>query len=205
MSLSTDKVKIAIFASGQGSNARKLVEYFWDHPMIEPALIVTNNKKAGVLSIPKEYDIDKLIICKDDFCDNECILNVLLEEKVDLIILAGFLWKIPGFIINLFKDRIINIHPSLLPAHGGKGMFGHHVHEAVLTAGDTTSGITIHLVNEEYDRGEILFQKECPVLPEDTPESLAQRIHMLEHRYFAEVIEKYVKEHLIGIQTKSSM
>ena len=199
MNLSTDKIRIAIFASGKGSNARKLVEHFWEHPHIEPVLIVTNNKKAGVLSIPKEYDIDKIIICKEDFCDNHCILKVLMEEKVDLIILAGFLWKIPEFILSLYKDRIINIHPSLLPKYGGKGMFGHHVHEAVLKSGDTVSGITIHLVNEEYDEGKVLFQKECKVLPDDTPDSLADRVHQLEHEYFAQVIEKYIIENLVRI------
>lgn len=191
---STDTVKLAIFASGRGSNAQKLVEYFWEHPLIEPVLIVTNNKNSGVLSITKEYDIRKLIIAKEDFCDNNCMLDIFREEQVGLIILAGFLWKIPEFILSDYRNRIINIHPSLLPKYGGKGMYGENVHRAVLQSGDTVSGITIHLVNEEYDQGKILFQKECPVLPNDSPQTLAGRIHQLEHQYFAKVIEDYAKQ-----------
>lgn len=191
---STDIVKLAIFASGRGSNAQKLVEYFWEHPFIVPVLVVTNNKTSGVLHITKKYDIRKLIIVKEDFCDNKCILNILQEEQVDLIILAGFLWKIPEFILRNYQDRIINIHPSLLPKYGGKGMYGENVHRAVLQSGDTISGITIHLVNEEYDQGKILFQKECPVYNDDTPQTLAERIRQLEHQYFAKVIEDYAKQ-----------
>lgn len=186
------QTNLTIFASGTGSNAQKIIEYFKAHPSISVGLIVCNNPAAGVLDIARDNNIDTLIIERNRFFQGDAYLPEL--KDTDIIILAGFLWKIPGGLIRAFPDKIINIHPALLPKYGGKGMYGSNVHKAVLENQEKESGITIHLVDEEYDHGRHLFQAKCAVNREDCADRLAQRIHLLEHKHFAKVIEDYVKE-----------
>lgn len=179
---------LCIYASGKGSNAQAIINYFSGNNKIKVALIVTNNPKAGVIDIAKKEQIPYIVINREDFTNNR-YLQRLKEHGIDWIILAGFLWKIPAGLIKEYPGRIINIHPALLPSYGGKGMYGMHVHEAVINNGEPKSGITIHYVNEKYDDGKIIFQKEVVITPDDTPDSLAEKIHHLEHENFARVIE----------------
>lgn len=183
---------IAIFASGAGSNARKIIEHLRDHDSIRVGLIVCNKPGAGVLAIASEYGIDTLLIEKERFFRGDAYVPELKARNIGFIVLAGFLWKVPGALILAYPRKIINIHPALLPGYGGKGMYGMHVHEAVIAAGEKESGITIHYVNEKFDEGEHIFQSSCPIEEADTPESLAQKIHALEHRHFPIVIEKVI-------------
>lgn len=185
--------KLAIFGSGRGSNAEKIITYFTDNNTIEVALVASNIADAGILSIAAAHKIPQVHISKKDLQENTSIVIELLKKhEIDYIILAGFLLLIPEALIAQYENKIINIHPSLLPAYGGKGMYGNHVHEAVILNKETQSGITIHLVNKEYDKGEILFQAICPVEENDDAQSLAQKVHVLEHRYFPKVIEHYI-------------
>ncbi len=190
------KKKIAIFASGAGSNAKKIIEYFNSKltakNKIEVALVVSNNADAGVLKIAKRNNISVLLIEKEKFFSHNSYINELKNADMDLIVLAGFLWKIPANLIKAFPEKIINIHPALLPHFGGKGMYGNRVHQAVLASGEKESGITIHVVDELYDHGKIIFQISCPVFPDDTQGTLAERIHKLEHKHYAKVIEDYL-------------
>ena len=188
-----DKKNIAIFASGSGSNARKILEYFDEREDINVALIVTNKRKAGVLNHAQEFDVATLRIDRSFFYDSEAILKVLEKEKIDLIVLAGFLWLIPIYLIQAFPNKIVNIHPSLLPKYGGKGMYGHHVHEAVKANNETESGMTIHFVNEHFDEGNHIFQAKCDLEEEDSPEEIAKKVLVLEHRHYAEVIDKLLQ------------
>ena len=184
--------RIAIFASGAGSNAAKIIEYFRNHQKTGVTLIVCNNPSAGVLTIAEQEKIPSIIIEKDQFFRGDGYVPYLKSKKIDFIVLAGFLWKLPGSIISAYPNSIINIHPALLPRYGGKGMYGMNVHAAVLQAGDTESGITIHYVDEHYDNGDIIFQDKCIVLPSDTPETLAEKVHKLEHQHFPRVIDQVV-------------
>jgi phosphoribosylglycinamide formyltransferase-1 len=184
------KIKLAIFASGNGSNAEKIIEYFADHQVIEVALIVSNKADAGVLNIAKRYAIAANVISVKDLNRSEVMLAKLQEKEIDFVILAGFLLKIPDFLIQKFDRRIVNIHPALLPKFGGKGMYGIHVHQAVKTANESETGMTIHFVNEHYDEGQIILQKSCAVHPNDTVEDIAKNVLQLEHTYFAPEIEK---------------
>jgi phosphoribosylglycinamide formyltransferase-1 len=179
---------ILLFASGGGSNVKAILDYFKDKPSFHFPLIITNKKNAGVIDIAAAHGIDVLLIDKIVF-DSPVFLDTLELYKPSLLVLGGFLWKIPDYLIKAFPNRIVNIHPSLLPQHGGKGMYGHHVHEAVLAQGDSESGITIHLVNEQYDKGTILLQKKVPVTSDDTPSSLAAKVLVLEHAWYSKVIE----------------
>jgi phosphoribosylglycinamide formyltransferase-1 len=183
-------LRMAIFASGAGSNTKKIIGYFKDHPHIKISLVVCNKPGAGVLNIAEEENIAALIIEKEKFFHGNAYTDELKERKIDFIVLAGFLWKIPSLLIKAYADRIINIHPALLPKYGGKGMYGHFVHEAVIAAREKESGISIHYVDDLYDHGKIIFQASCPVEVDDTPETLAQKIHLLEHAYFAGIIEQ---------------
>ncbi len=185
---------IAIFASGAGSNAKKIIEFFAENNFIKISLIVCNKSGAAVLAIAKENDIPTLQIEKEKFFHGNSYVDELREAKIDLIVLAGFLWKIPAALINAYPEKIINIHPALLPKYGGKGMYGNNVHEAVIKSGDAESGITIHLVDEIYDNGKIIFQAKCEVNKNDTAETLAKKIHELEHANFSKVIEEYIEE-----------
>lgn len=187
-----EPVNIAIFASGAGSNAQKLIEYFAQNKGVKISLIVCNVPTAGVLNIAERNHLDTLLIQKENFYNGDAYLPVLKKYKIDWIVLAGFLWKIPKKIIEYYPQHIINIHPALLPKYGGKGMYGHFVHEAVIGAGEKQSGITIHYVDEIYDHGKIIFQATCDIDENETAESLAKKIQQLEHRFFAPELHKLI-------------
>jgi formyltetrahydrofolate-dependent phosphoribosylglycinamide formyltransferase len=182
--------KIAVFASGAGSNAGKIIEHFKNSNLAKVALIICNNPKAGVLNIAAENHVPVVMVNRRSFFDDTTCLDELKLHQVDLLVLAGFLWMIPGYLIQAYPGKIVNIHPALLPKYGGKGMYGANVHQAVLDAGEKESGITIHYVDKHYDNGDIIFQVKCEVLPGDTAGSLAQRVHILEHEHYPKVIEK---------------
>jgi phosphoribosylglycinamide formyltransferase 1 len=184
--------RIAIFASGAGSNAARIFEYFRNHEKTGVTLVVCNNPSAGVLQIAIREKVPTLLINKEQFFRGDGYVPFLKSKKIDFIVLAGFLWKIPSTILTAYPNSIINIHPALLPKYGGKGMFGLNVHAAVINAGDKVSGITIHYVDEHYDNGDIIFQDKCEVLTSDTPETLAEKVHKLEHEHFPRVIEQVV-------------
>lgn len=183
-------LNIAVFASGSGSNAENIINYFKNNDTILVKLIVSNNPDAYVHHRAEKAGIQSVTFPKSDFINPDRILNFLKELQIDFIVLAGFLLKIPQGLINAYPDRIINIHPALLPEYGGKGMYGDNVHKAVIAAGEKESGITIHYVNENYDEGSIIFQARCEVNPDDTYETVAEKVHKLEYRYFPEVIDK---------------
>lgn len=179
---------IAIFASGNGSNAQQIIDHFRHSAIAKVSLVVCNKPGAGVLSIAAAENIPLLLVEKERFFHGNAYLDELQQAGIDFIVLAGFLWKIPPALIRAYPAKIINIHPALLPAYGGKGMYGDKVHEAVIAAGDTESGISIHYVDELYDHGQLIFQEKCPVLPGDTPASLAEKIRVLEHRHYPTLI-----------------
>lgn len=185
--------RLAIFASGGGSNALKIIEYFKDHPQVQISVIICNNPHAGVISIAMEHNIPFILINKKSFYQSTQLVDQLRYRQVDWLILAGFLWLVPAYLIQAFPDHIVNIHPALLPKYGGKGMYGHHVHAAVKAAGESESGMTIHLVNEKYDQGRILFQGRCDLTPEDTAESIAAKVLKLEHLHYPRVIESLIR------------
>lgn len=182
--------RIAVFASGAGSNARRIMEAFRGGGSIAVSLVVCNKPDAGVIAIAESEGIPVLMLDKDRFLKGDGHLEDLRKAGIDWIVLAGFLWKVPAGLVEAYRDRIVNIHPALLPKFGGKGMYGRHVHEAVIRAGEKESGITIHLVDERYDHGLTLFQAKAPVEPGETPESLAAKIQKLEHTHYPDVIEK---------------
>ncbi len=185
--------KIAIFASGNGSNAQRIAEYFRDNDKIKVRTIITNKKDAYVIERAQNLGIPCKYFSKTDFYEGDVVLDYLLEEGIDFIVLAGFLWLIPGNILKHYgNNHIINIHPALLPKYGGKGMYGMHVHDEVIAQKEKESGISIHFVNEKYDEGRIIFQARCTLSPEETPESLAKKIHVLEYEYFPKVIENVI-------------
>jgi phosphoribosylglycinamide formyltransferase-1 len=183
---------IAIFASGAGSNARKIIEYFSERKDINVKLIISNKKDAGVLPIAKAAAIDTYVVSRESFYHSTDLLVMLEQHQIDFIVLAGFLWLIPAYLIKHFPDSIVNIHPALLPKYGGKGMYGHFVHEAVHQAGESYSGITIHLVNEKYDEGSIVFQEKCEILPTDQVVDIAKKVQILEHSCYPVIIDKLV-------------
>ncbi|MFD2246353.1 phosphoribosylglycinamide formyltransferase [Pontibacter ruber] len=189
-----DKKNIVIFASGSGSNAQRLMEYFEHHPQIRVAALFANNPKAYALKRAETFHVPALLFNREDFYHSDKILQQLKSFEPDLIVLAGFLWLVPQNILQAYPNKIINIHPALLPRYGGKGMHGLNVHSAVVQAGDAQSGITIHRVNEEYDKGEFILQEYCQVLPGDTPEELAARVLQLEHKHLPEVVEQLLLE-----------
>lgn len=189
---SGDKVIIAIFASGTGSNADKICSYFHSHPGIKIGLVVTNRATAGVLQVASKYNIECVYIPKKGWPDQENVLPVLKEYSITHIVLAGFLLLIPPYLIQAYTGRIINIHPSLLPRHGGEGMYGSYVHQSVKISGDRVSGITIHEVNEQYDEGKIVFQKEVMLDEDDSPNDIAHKVLELEHMYYPNVIEQWI-------------
>ncbi len=180
---------IAVFASGSGTNAQKIIDHFKAGTVARVALVVTNNPTAFVLERAKKAHIPTLLIDKKTFSESSQLLDELKKNEIDFIVLAGFLWLIPTYLIKAYPRKIVNIHPALLPKYGGKGMYGDKVHEAVIQNKETESGITIHYVNEHYDEGQIIFQAKCPVYLSDTTETLAEKIHQLEHTYFPVTIE----------------
>ncbi len=186
-------VNISVFASGSGTNFQSIVNYFSGHEHIRINLLLSNRSGAAVLERAKKANIDRIVFTRDDLFSTGKVLDILKSYNTHFIVLAGFLWKIPDNIIKAYPDKIVNIHPALLPKYGGKGMYGMRVHEAVISSGEKYSGITIHIVNEEYDRGSIVSQHTCDVDPDDTPQSLAERIHKLEHYWYPRVIEKLVE------------
>jgi len=188
-------IKLAIFVSGGGSNANEIIHYFKKHADIQVALIVCNNPNAGALKIAENQGVPAIVFSKEDFYKNSTLFEALQRNAIDMIILAGFLWLIPGKLVQQYQNRILNIHPSLLPKYGGKGMYGHYVHEAVKADNAKETGVTIHLVNEKYDDGSVLFQKKCKILPEMQAEEIAALVLKLEHKYFSPVIEKYALEY----------
>jgi phosphoribosylglycinamide formyltransferase-1 len=186
--------RIVIFASGSGSNAENLIKFFQNSEKGSVTLVLTNNPHAKVLDRAKSLGIAALSFNKKAFTDTKLVLEILKSEKADLIILAGFLWKFPEYILKHYPNQVINVHPALLPKFGGKGMYGKHVHEAVVANKEIETGITIHYVNEHYDEGAVIFQAKCEVSEEDTAEDVAQKIHLLEMKHFPEVVSSLVDE-----------
>lgn len=180
---------IVIFASGTGSNAENIIRYFKKNETISVVAIFSNNPKAKVLEKAKKLGVACVSFDKEELY-GDFVQSKLVFFKTDLIVLAGFLWKFPEHLIAEYPDKIINIHPALLPKYGGKGMYGHHVHQAVLEHRENETGITIHFVNAEFDKGRIIFQKSVPISDCTTPEEIASKVHELEHRYFPEVINE---------------
>lgn len=182
--------RLAVFASGSGSNAEKIAEYFAHHTDIDIALILSNNPQAGVIARARRLHIPVVLFDRKTFYDTPKIIEILQNERIDLVVLAGFMMLVPEAMVRAFPNKIVNIHPALLPKYGGKGMYGHFVHEAVVAAQEPESGISIHFVNERYDEGDIIFQATCPVTPEDTPDDVARKVQVLEHQHYPEVVEK---------------
>jgi phosphoribosylglycinamide formyltransferase-1 len=184
--------RIAIFASGSGSNAEKICNYFSGRTDVEVSLILTNNPQAGVIQRARKLHIPVVIFDRKTFYETERINQLLQNDGVDLIVLAGFMMLIPPFLVQGFHNKIVNIHPALLPKHGGKGMYGHFVHEAVVAAKDAQSGITIHFVNENYDEGNVIFQTSCEVADADSPDDVARKVQVLEHEHYPRVIDEMI-------------
>ncbi|MFD1094611.1 phosphoribosylglycinamide formyltransferase [Salegentibacter chungangensis] len=182
--------KIVIFASGTGTNAENIIKYFQNTPNIQVVAVLSNRRTAKVLKKAHDLNVKALYFDRDALYHTREVYHVLKDINPDLIVLAGFLWIFPEYMLEEFSNKVINIHPALLPNYGGKGMYGPKVHEAVITNKEDESGITVHYVNEKYDEGQIIFQTTVKVDPNDTPDSLAQKIHKLEHKHFPEVIEK---------------
>lgn len=186
------KYRLAIFASGNGTNAEKIMEYFDGHPSVEVVMLLSNNASAFALERAKKFDVATKVFDRAQFRDSNEVIHWLKDSGVTHVVLAGFLWLIPANLIQAYPGRMVNIHPALLPKHGGKGMYGMKVHEAVKAADDHETGITIHLVNEKYDEGEVLAQKSVAVTSDDSPKSIADKVHALEYQYYPVVIESWV-------------
>ena len=186
--------KVALFASGSGSNVQNISEYFQSNPHVEINLVLSNNPNAYVLERAKKLGIPTHVFTRDTFYNTREVVKILEEAQTDFIVLAGFLWLVPQNLIHAFPNRIINIHPALLPKYGGKGMYGSKVHEAVILNGEKESGITIHYVNKHYDKGSVIFQARCTVNPDDSPESLAKKVHQLEYEHYPKIIEQLVMQ-----------
>lgn len=185
-------IRLAILGSGNGTNAQQISEYFAAREDVQVACIIYNRRDAYIAQRAKHLGIEARYFGRADFYETGAVLQYLRQKEVDWIILAGFLWLVPQEMLQAYPSRVINIHPALLPKHGGKGMYGHHVHEAVVQAGERQTGITIHIVDEHYDRGTILFQATCEVLPTDTADDVAARIHLLEAANFPRVIDETI-------------
>lgn len=185
---------IAIFASGSGSNAEKIADYFANRTDVEITLIASNNPKAGVIDRARRLHIPVLLFDRTTFYQTDRIVQFLQQQHVDLIVLAGFMWLIPENLVKAYPNRMVNIHPALLPKFGGKGMYGHFVHEAVVAAGEAESGITIHFVNEHYDEGAIVFQTACALETGDTPDDVAHKVQVLEHQYYPQIVDEILKK-----------
>ena len=185
-------MNIAIFASGNGSNAQNIIDYFENSSFVKISLILCNKKSAFVLERAKPLNIPYFIFSFEELSSSNIVQSKLNEFNIDFVVLAGFLLKLPLSLIKVFPNKIVNIHPALLPKYGGKGMYGKHVHQAVIESKEKISGITIHYVNEKYDEGKIIFQTSCKVEETDTPETLAEKIHILEHEFYPKVIENVI-------------
>ncbi len=187
-----DKINIAIFASGSGTNAQAILGFFKGNEDVNFTCIYSNNEDAFVLQRAKHFGVDTLVFNREAFYKSSTVLDHLQSNQTDLIILAGFIWLVPAQLVDNFT--ILNIHPALLPKYGGKGMYGHFVHEAVINNKEQHSGITIHYVNNEYDKGDIIFQAKCAVSPTDSPNDLAAKIHKLEHQHYPTTILKVIEK-----------
>ena len=185
---------IAIFASGSGTNAENIIRFFRSGTIGRVQTVLTNRKDAGVIERCQAHGTEVIVFNREQFYHSNEVLELLFERDIDFIVLAGFLWFVPDYMTESFENKIINIHPALLPKYGGKGMYGMHVHRSVIEAGEKQSGISIHYVNRAYDEGDVIFQASCVVEADDTPDSLAGRIHELEYAHFPLVIEKLLKE-----------
>lgn len=194
---SSDKHRLAIFASGTGSNARVFVDYFDNHPRVEVSLIVSNKADAPVLEMARQRNIDTLLLQRSAFYGSENLLAELQHRNISFIVLAGFLWLVPAYLVKAFAGRMVNIHPALLPAYGGKGMYGMHVHAAVKAAAEKETGITVHWVNEHYDEGDVIFQKSCPLEDSDQPADIARKVQQLEHQYYTAVVEQLLVNNFV--------
>jgi phosphoribosylglycinamide formyltransferase-1 len=183
---------IAIFASGEGTNAENIIRYFQDKKSANVAVVVYNRAEAGVKQRAVRLGVPAVYLPKAEFLDEQKLMSLLRQYQISFVVLSGFLVLVPDFLIRKFPDRIVNIHPALMPKHCGKGMYGMKVHEEVVADRDKESGITIHLVDEDYDHGRIVFQAKCPVLPEDSPEDVAQHVHKLEYANYPQIIEELI-------------
>lgn len=190
--MSTSTHRIAIFASGSGTNAEEILKHFQKHDTIEVVTLLSNNPQAFALERAKKFNVPTFVFTRSQFRESDDVINYLRERRVTHIVLAGFMWLVPINLVQAFPKRIVNIHPALLPQFGGKGMYGMHVHEAVKTAGEIETGITIHEVNEKYDEGMILFQAKCDINPSDTPDQIASKVHALEYQHYPRVIESWI-------------
>lgn len=186
------KKNIAIFASGSGTNAENMIRYFQENDSIKVALVLSNKSDAPVLERAHRLQVPSEVFLKEEWASGERILALLRACRIDFVVLAGFLLRIPETLLHAYPDKIINIHPALLPKYGGKGMYGNRVHEAVVAGGETETGITIHYINERYDEGDVVFQATCPVLPTDSAEDVARKVHALEYEYYPAVVERVV-------------
>lgn len=186
------KKRIALFASGSGTNAEKIFKKFQNHNLAEVALLLSNNPEAYALKRAEKFDVPTRVFNRKTFRETANIVTFLRSEQIDLIILAGFMWLIPENLVKAFPNQIINIHPALLPKYGGKGMYGMHVHQAVKDNKETETGITIHYVNEHYDEGQIIFQASCTLEPSDSPNDIATKVHQLEYKHYPNVIENLI-------------
>lgn len=187
------KKRLAIFASGSGTNAEAIMTHFANHPLVSVAALLSNNPNAYALQRAQKFNVPTFVFSRHQFKDSHEVLNWLTERKITHLVLAGFMWLVPDYLVNAYAGRIINIHPALLPRYGGKGMYGMHVHEAVKAAGEKETGITIHLVNERYDEGKILLQARVKLTGTETAEEIAAKVHELEYRHYPDVIEKWVR------------
>ncbi|MEA3461893.1 MAG: phosphoribosylglycinamide formyltransferase [Bacteroidota bacterium] len=185
---------IAIFASGSGTNAENLIRFFRTSQIARVRVVLSNRADAGVLGRAKSLEVESFVFTREQFYNSREVLDLLFERDIDYIVLAGFLWLVPDYLLKPFENKIVNIHPALLPKYGGKGMYGSRVHQAVIEAGEHESGISIHHVNQDYDEGDIIFQARCEIDPDETPGSLAKKIHELEYDHFPIVVENLLKE-----------
>lgn len=185
---------IAIFVSGSGTNCENIIRYFKDHQDIKISLVLSNRTDAYALVRAQRLGVPTATVTKAEFNDEQMMITLLKSYHIDFIVLAGFLLMVPSFLIRQYNNRMINIHPALLPKHGGKGMYGHHVHEAVKAAGDTETGMTVHWLSDVCDGGEIIAQFSTPLSPDDTPDDIAHKEHLLEMEHFPKVIENVIRE-----------
>lgn len=187
------KSRIAIFASGNGSNAENIIQHFEKHPKIEVAMVLSNHAHAKVLSRAAKYKVPSMVFDRHSFYHDTMVLSALQQNQIDWVVLAGFMWLVPSYLIAAYPNKILNIHPALLPAYGGKGMYGDRVHKAVKKAGESQTGISIHYVNEAYDEGQIIFQATTNILPQEGAEEIAQKVHALEYAHYPTVIEHTIE------------
>ena len=185
---------IAIFASGSGTNAENLIRFFRTSQLGRVKIVLSNRREAGVIERAQSLDVETLAFTREQFYHSREIVDLLFERDINFIVLAGFLWLVPKSLLQEFENKIVNIHPALLPLYGGRGMYGNRVHQAVIDAGDTESGISIHYVNQNYDEGDVVFQARCKLEPGDSAETLAGKIHELEYEHFPRIVEKMLEE-----------